>query len=73
MSAGCWNFGQPDAAHDQVDRLERLLLQVANTAAAPGWASLPAFNDDAHTTQADVVLILKRAAVHLETQEHEQP
>jgi hypothetical protein len=73
MAAGCWRFGQPNAAHEQVDRLERLLLQLANCTAAPGWASLPAYNDDAHTTKADAVLILKRAAAHIEAQEHEHP
>ncbi|WP_006245906.1 DUF6197 family protein [Mycolicibacterium tusciae] len=72
-SADGWRFGQPGVAHEQVDRLESLVLQFANSAAAPGWASLPAFNDDARTTQADAVLALKRAAAHFEAQEHEQP
>jgi hypothetical protein len=73
-SAGCWRFGLPNAAQErQIDRLEALLLQLANCAAMPGWASLPAFNDDARTTQADAVLVLKRAAAHLEAQEHGQP
>ncbi len=60
--------GQPNAAQEQVDRLESLLLQLANCAAAPGWLSLHAYNDDARTTKADVVLVLKRAAAHLEAQ-----
>ena len=69
MAAGCWGFGQPDAAHDQIDRLEQLLLETANSTAMPGWPSLPAFNDDSRTTQADVMLVLKRAAAHLEALE----
>jgi hypothetical protein len=69
MAAGCWGFGQPDAAHEQIDRLEQLLLETANSSAMPGWPSLPAFNDDSRTTQADVVLLLKRAAAHLESHE----
>ncbi|WP_099038956.1 DUF6197 family protein [Mycobacterium neglectum] len=69
-AAGCWLFGQPNAAQEQqIDLLEHLLLDLANRAAMPGWPSLPAFNDDARTTQADVVLVLKRAAAHLESQE----
>jgi hypothetical protein len=28
-----------------------------------------AYNDDAHTTKADAVLMLKRAATHLDAQE----
>jgi hypothetical protein len=39
----------------------------------PGWASLAVFNDDARTTQADAVLVFKRAAAHLDAQEHGQP
>lgn len=66
-SAGCWRFGQPNATQEQqIDRLEALLLQLANCAAMPGWASLASFNDDVRTTQADIVLVLKRAAAHLE-------
>jgi len=73
-AAGCWRFGQPNAAQEQqIERLEGLLLELANCAAMPGWPSLPAFNDDARTTQADVVLVFKRAAAHLEALEHEQP
>jgi hypothetical protein len=68
-AAGYWHDGRSHASNGQVDRLERLLLQLANSAAAPGWPSVPAFNDDAHTTKADAVLVLKRAAAHLEAQE----
>ena len=68
-AAGYWHGGQPYAAHEQVSRLECLLLRLANSAAVPGWANLHAYNDDAHTTQADVVLLLKRAAAHLDAQE----
>lgn len=71
MAAGCWRFGQLTPGHAQVDRLESLLLQMANAAIAPGWASLPAFNDDARTTHADAVLVLKHAAAHLEAQERQ--
>jgi hypothetical protein len=68
-AADYWHGGQPHAAHEQVDRLECLLLQLVNSAAAPGWPSLNAYNDDAHTTQADAVLMLKFAAAHLDRQE----
>jgi len=71
IAAGCWRFGQPTPGHEQVDRLESLLLQMANSAATPGWVSLPAFNDDARTTHADAVLVLKHAAAHLESQERQ--
>lgn len=72
-SAGCWRFGQPTATHElQIDRLESLLLELANSATVPGWASLAAFNDDVRTTQADIVLVLKRAVAHLEAVAHEQ-
>jgi hypothetical protein len=72
-AAGCWHTGHISPAHEQVDQLEDLLLQLANSVAAPGWASLAAFNDDSRTTQADVVLLLKRAAAHLEAPAQEQP
>ncbi len=69
VAADYWHSGQPRAAHEQVDRLECLLLRLANSASAPGWSSLQAYNDDRHTTQADVVLLLKLAAAHLDAQE----
>ncbi len=72
-AAGYWHGGQPHAAHEQVYRLECLLLRLANSAAAPAWPSVNAYNDDAHTTKADTVLMLKRAAAHLDAQEQEQP
>jgi hypothetical protein len=73
-SAGCWRFGLPNAAQEQqIDRLEALLLELANSAAVPGWMSLAALNDAARTTQADIVLVLKRAAAHLEALAHEHP
>ncbi|MGO4442750.1 hypothetical protein AB4Z42_05285 [Mycobacterium sp. 2YAF39] len=71
-AAGYWHFGHPGLVHEQVVRLEELLLELANSMAAPGWATMAAFNDDARTTQADVVLLLKRAAAHLEGLEHGQ-
>jgi hypothetical protein len=67
-AADYWHGGQPHAAHEQVYRLECLLLRLANSA-APAWPSVNAYNDDAHTTKADAVLMLKRAATHLDAQE----
>ncbi|MFZ0834328.1 MAG: hypothetical protein WAM92_14855 [Mycobacterium sp.] len=71
-AGGYWHGGQPQEAQEQVDRLEYLLLRLANSAVALDWPSLHAYNDDAHTTKADAVLILKRAAAHLESQEQER-
>lgn len=72
-AAACyWQSTYPYAAQAQVDRLESLLLQLANSVDAPGWLSLRAFNDDPHTTKADAVLVLKRAAAHLDTEERWQ-
>ncbi len=68
-AAGYWHVGQASAAHEQIDRLENLLLRLANSASAPGWPSVRAYNDDVHTTKSDVALTLKRAAVQLEGQE----
>jgi len=65
-AAGYWHGVAPHAAHEQVYRLECLLLQLASSAAARDWPSVGAYNDDAHTTQADAVLMLKRAAAALE-------
>ncbi len=70
-AAGYWHFGESPAIHEQVDRLESLLLQLANAVAEPAWSSLDAFNDDARTTKADVVLTLKHAVAHLETEEQQ--
>nr|CRL75179.1 hypothetical protein CPGR_03462 [Mycolicibacterium malmesburyense] len=61
-AAGYWHSGHPYAAQQQVDRLESLLLRQANSADAMNWPDLHAFNDDAHTTAADAVLLLKHAA-----------
>lgn len=72
-AAGYWHGGQLHAAEEQVYRLECLLLRLANSAAAPNWPSVHAYNDDVHTTKADAVLMLKRAGAHLDAQEHEQP
>lgn len=69
VAAGYWKGEQPYAALDQVDRLESLILRLANTSAAGGWLNLQAYNDDPHTTKADAVLVLKRATAHLEAQE----
>ena len=69
MAADYWHSSQPQEAQAQIDRLECLLLRLANAAAAPGWPSLQAYNDDAHCTQADAVLLLKRSAAHLDAQE----
>ena len=53
--------------------LERALRVAAGySPAAPGWPSVRAYNDDAHTTKAEAVLMLKRAAAHLEAEEQEQ-
>lgn len=68
-AAGYWTVDQPAAVHEQVDRIESLLLQLANSTAIPGWLDLHAFNDDPRTTQADVVLLLKRAVAHLDEYE----
>jgi hypothetical protein len=70
-AAGYWHGEQPNAAQEQVSRLERLLLGLANSA-APYWPSVNAYNDDTHTTKADAVLMLKRAAAHLQALEQEQ-
>ena len=72
-AAGYWHGEQPHAAQEQVDRLEWLLLRLANFAAAMDWPDLNAYNDDVHTTAADAVLMLKRAVAHLNAQEHERP
>ena len=69
VAVGYWHVEQPHAAHQQVDRLERLLLRLANSVDVQAWPSLRTYNDDAHTTKADAVLILKRAAALLESQE----
>lgn len=69
-AAGYWH--QTDGIHEQVSRLEYLLLQLANSAAWD-WPSVNAYNDDPRTTQAEVVLLLKRAAAHLDTGEQTQP
>lgn len=66
---GYWDVAQSYAAQEQVDRLECLLLRLANSVAMSGWQSLQAYNDDIHTTKADAVLLLKRAAAHLDAQE----
>jgi hypothetical protein len=63
----------PHAAQAQVDRLECLLLHLANSVDAPGWPSLQAYNDDPHTTNADAVLMLKRAAAHLDAHQENRP
>ncbi|KUH75784.1 hypothetical protein AU184_15490 [Mycolicibacterium novocastrense] len=69
-AAGYWHLNQAGAVHEQADRVEDLLLRLANASAVPGWLDLHAYNDDVHTTQADVVLLLKRAVVHLDGDEH---
>lgn len=71
--AGYWHGEQPYAAQEQVDRLEWLLLRLANSATAMDWPDLDAYNDAVHTTAADAVLMLKRAAAHLDPQEYERP
>lgn len=68
-----WHAANPHAAQAQVDRLERLLLQMANSVDTPGWPTLAAYNDDPHTTRADAVLTLKRAAAHLDATELRLP
>ncbi|MFI5510318.1 hypothetical protein ACIA48_22870 [Mycobacterium sp. NPDC051804] len=66
-AAGYWHArNNPHAAQEQVDRLESLLLRLANPVSALCWPSLQAFNDDPHTSNADAVLLLKRAAAHLD-------
>ncbi len=72
-AAGYWHAMDSYAAQAQIDRLECLLLQMANSIDVPGWPSLPAYNDDRHTTRADAVLILKRAAAHLDAREQKLP
>jgi hypothetical protein len=67
--AGYWYAVDSHAAQAQVDRLECLLLHLANSVDTPGWPSLQAYNDDPHTTHADAVLMLKRAAAHLDAQQ----
>jgi hypothetical protein len=62
-AAGYWHSEQPYAAQQQVDRLELLLVRLANSADAMDWPDLDAFNDDVHTTASAAVLMLKRAAV----------
>jgi hypothetical protein len=71
-AANYWHAALPHAAQKQVDRLEGLLLLLANSVDAPGWPNLQAYNDDAHTTKADAVLTLKRAAAHLDVQAQKQ-
>lgn len=71
-AAGYWHDRQPNTSHEQVSRLEYLLLQLANSAAWD-WPSVNAYNDDARTTQAEVVLLLKSTAAHLDTQEQKHP
>jgi hypothetical protein len=66
QAAGYWHARQPQTAQEQVDRLECLLLRLANAVSAVRWPSLQAYNDDSHTSDADAVLLLKRAAVHLD-------
>ncbi|WP_231744634.1 hypothetical protein [Mycobacterium sp. GA-1199] len=66
VAAGYWQSTLPYAAQAQIDRLESLLLQIANSVDAPGWLSLQAYNDDAHTTKTDAVLTLKRAATSMD-------
>lgn len=66
VAAGYWHGPRRHAADEQVYRLECLLLRLANSAAARVWPSVNAYNDDPHTTRADVVLTLKRAAAHLD-------
>lgn len=68
-AAGYWHAAHPAAAHAQVERLENLLLRLANSATAAGWSTLDACNDDPHTTRADAVLMLKRAEAQLDAKE----
>ncbi|KUI40620.1 hypothetical protein AU198_12840 [Mycobacterium sp. GA-1199] len=65
IAADYWHTGQPYAVQQQVDRLELLLLRLANSADVMDWPDLDAFNDDVHTTAADAVLLLKHAAAQL--------
>ncbi len=71
VAAGYWHGERPYTVDELVYRLECLLLRLANSAAASAWPSLHAYNDDPHTTKADVVLMLKRAAAHLEAHQQE--
>jgi hypothetical protein len=73
VAAGYWQGEPPHAAHEQVSRLEYRLLRLANSADAPACPSVRTYNDDAHTTKADVVLMLKRAAADLDAQQQMQP
>lgn len=72
-AASYWQAVRPHAVQAQVDRLESLLLRLANPVAPSGWSSLHAYNDDPHTTGADAVLLLKRAAAHFDAHEPKQP
>ncbi|VEG38826.1 Uncharacterised protein [Mycolicibacterium flavescens] len=72
VAAGYWQSAMPHAAQAQIDRLERLLLQIANAVDVPGWLSLQAYNDDAHTTKTDAVLTLKRAATSVDRSSYVQ-
>lgn len=65
VAAGYWQSANPRAAQAQIDRLESLLLQLANSVDVPGWLTLQSYNDDPHTTKADAVLTLKRAATSM--------
>jgi hypothetical protein len=65
-AAGYWHARRPHAAQQQVDRLERLLLRLANSVSAERWPNLQVYNDDSHTRKADAVLLLKRAAASLD-------
>ncbi|KUI15651.1 hypothetical protein AU192_07255 [Mycobacterium lehmannii] len=69
-AAGYWMLRDSQAVHEQIERLETLLLELANSVAVPGWPALDAFNDDASTTKTDVVLLLKHAVALLEREEH---
>lgn len=69
-AAGYWMSRQHHEVHEQVHRLEAFLLDLANSVAAPGWPAVDSFNDDARTTKADVVLLLKHALAVLESEEH---
>lgn len=68
-AAGYWSFNQAHPVHEQVHRLEGLLLRLATSAAIPWWPSLHAFNDDPRTTKCDVALLLKHAIAHLGSEE----
>ncbi|UUO02662.1 hypothetical protein M4D79_04570 [Mycolicibacterium novocastrense] len=71
-AAGYWDTDQPHPVHSQVDRLESLLLELANSTAPYGYSDLHAYNDDPRTTHADVVLLLKRSVAHIDDQQMEQ-